>query len=83
MSLRDWRWLCAWAWAIPSERPPKRKEISEDPRYCELREHLITFLNDRSHIHPCLEPEFKLSPKWPPNSPAKASNSKASPPSAN
>jgi nitrate/nitrite transport system ATP-binding protein len=47
---------------IPFERPRNRKEIMEDPRYYELREHLITFLNDRSHIRPSLEPAFKPSP---------------------
>lgn len=34
----------------------------EDPRYYELREHLITFLNDKSHIRPSREPTFKPSP---------------------
>lgn len=47
---------------IPFERPRNRKEIMEDPRYYELREHLITFLNDRSHIRPSREPAFKPSP---------------------
>jgi nitrate ABC transporter ATP-binding subunit len=48
--------------SIPFERPRNRKEIMEDPRYYELRERLITFLNDRSHIRPSREPEFKPSP---------------------
>jgi ABC-type nitrate/sulfonate/bicarbonate transport system ATPase subunit len=47
---------------IPFERPRSRKEIMEDPRYYELREHLITFLNDKSHIRPSREPQFKPSP---------------------
>ena len=47
---------------IPFERPRSRKEIMEDPRYYELREHLITFLNDKSHIRPSREPAFKPSP---------------------
>jgi nitrate/nitrite transport system ATP-binding protein len=47
---------------IPFERPRNRKEIMEDPRYYELREHLITFLNDKSHIRPSKEPQFKPSP---------------------
>jgi nitrate/nitrite transport system ATP-binding protein len=47
---------------IPFERPRNRKQIMEDPRYYELREHLITFLNDRSHIRPSREPAFKPSP---------------------
>ena len=37
---------------IPFERPRRRREIMEDPRTYELREHLITFLNDRSHLRP-------------------------------
>jgi nitrate/nitrite transport system ATP-binding protein len=48
--------------SIPFERPRNRKEIMEDPRYYELREHLITFLNDKSHIRPSREPTFKPSP---------------------
>lgn len=48
--------------SIPFERPRNRKEIMEDPRYYELRERLITFLNDRSHIRPSREPEFQPSP---------------------
>jgi nitrate/nitrite transport system ATP-binding protein len=47
---------------IPFERPRNRKQIMEDPRYYELREHLITFLNDKSHIRPSREPSFKPSP---------------------
>jgi nitrate/nitrite transport system ATP-binding protein len=47
---------------IPFERPRNRKEIMEDPRYYELREHLITFLNDKSHIRPSREPKFIPSP---------------------
>jgi ABC-type nitrate/sulfonate/bicarbonate transport system ATPase subunit len=47
---------------IPFERPRSRKEIMEDPRYYELREHLITFLNDKSHIRPSKEPQFQPSP---------------------
>jgi nitrate ABC transporter ATP-binding subunit len=46
---------------IPFERPRNRKEIMEDPRYYELRAHLITFLNDKSHIRPSREPDFKPS----------------------
>jgi nitrate ABC transporter ATP-binding subunit len=48
--------------SIPFERPRNRKEIMEDPRYYELREPLITFLNDKSHIRPSREPTFKPSP---------------------
>jgi nitrate ABC transporter ATP-binding subunit len=46
---------------IPFERPRSRKEIMDDPRYYELREHLITFLNDKSHIRPSREPGFHPS----------------------
>ena len=48
--------------SCPARRPRSRKEIMEDPRYYELREHLITFLNDKSHIRPSREPQFKPSP---------------------
>jgi nitrate ABC transporter ATP-binding subunit len=47
---------------IPFERPRERKVIMEDPRYYDLREHLITFLNDRSHLRPSKDPEFRPSP---------------------
>lgn len=47
---------------IPFERPRERKVIMEDPRYYDLREHLITFLNDRSHLRPSKDPAFKPSP---------------------
>ena len=49
--------------SIPFERPRIRKEIMEDPQYYELRERLITFLNDRSHIRPSREPAFQPSPE--------------------
>ncbi len=47
---------------IPFERPRNRKQIMEDPRYYELRERLITFLNDKSHIRPSRDPKFVPSP---------------------
>lgn len=47
---------------IPFERPRERKVIMEDPHYYELREGLITFLNERSHIRPSRDPDFKPSP---------------------
>ncbi len=47
---------------IPFERPRNRKQIMEDPRYYELRAHLITFLNEKSHIRPSREPKFVPSP---------------------
>jgi nitrate ABC transporter ATP-binding subunit len=37
---------------IPFERPRNRAAILADPLYQELRNHLLTFLNDRSHIRP-------------------------------
>jgi nitrate/nitrite transport system ATP-binding protein len=33
-------------------RPRSRKQLLEDPRYYRLREHLIGFLEERSHIRP-------------------------------
>lgn len=38
--------------AIPFERPRNRAAILADPRYAEIRNHLLTFLNERSHIRP-------------------------------
>jgi nitrate ABC transporter ATP-binding subunit len=37
---------------IPFERPRNRAAILADPRYLEIRNHLLTFLNERSHIRP-------------------------------
>ncbi len=37
---------------IPFARPRNRLEILADPRYPVLRNHLLTFLNERSHIRP-------------------------------
>ena len=37
---------------IPFERPRNRAAILADPLYQELRSHLLTFLNERSHIRP-------------------------------
>ncbi len=37
---------------IPFERPRNRAAILVDPRYQVLRDHLLTFLNERSHIRP-------------------------------
>lgn len=48
---------------IPFERPRERKVIMEDARYYDLREHLITFLNDRSHLRPSRDPAFNPSPE--------------------
>ncbi len=48
--------------SIPFERPRNRAKILADPRYYDLRDHLITFLNDRSHIRPSREPNFRPGP---------------------
>ena len=37
---------------IPFSRPRIRAEVMSDPRYLEIRNHLLTFLNERSHIRP-------------------------------
>ncbi|MFT4176001.1 MAG: ABC transporter ATP-binding protein [Luteolibacter sp.] len=37
---------------IPFARPRVRAEVLADPRYPEIRNHLLTFLNERSHIRP-------------------------------
>jgi ABC-type nitrate/sulfonate/bicarbonate transport system ATPase subunit len=37
---------------IPFPRPRNRKELLENPEYYRLREQLIGFLNERSHIKP-------------------------------
>lgn len=47
---------------VPFERPRDRKSVMEDPRYYELREQLMGFLNDRSHLRPSRDPSFKPSP---------------------
>lgn len=38
--------------SIPFARPRIRAEVIADPRYLEIRNHLLTFLNGRSHIRP-------------------------------
>jgi nitrate/nitrite transport system ATP-binding protein len=43
---------------IPFERPRNRKEIMEDSRYYELRQYLITYLNEKSKIYPSKTPNF-------------------------
>lgn len=40
---------------IPFPRPRDRRELLENPRYYELREQLIGFLNHRSHLKPPVE----------------------------
>ncbi len=47
---------------IPFERPRNRAAILADHRYYDLRQHLITFLNDRSHIRPSRDPGFRPGP---------------------
>jgi nitrate/nitrite transport system ATP-binding protein len=37
---------------IPFARPRIRAEVMADPSYLEIRNHLLTFLHDRSHIRP-------------------------------
>jgi nitrate/nitrite transport system ATP-binding protein len=37
---------------IPFARPRVRAEVMADPRYQEVRNHLLTFLNERSHLRP-------------------------------
>ncbi len=37
---------------IDLPRPRNRRALLEDPHYYELRDHLITFLNERSHFRP-------------------------------
>lgn len=37
---------------IPFERPRNRAAILADPRYSDVRNHLLTFLNERSHVRP-------------------------------
>ncbi|RYD24296.1 MAG: ABC transporter ATP-binding protein [Verrucomicrobiaceae bacterium] len=42
---------------IPFERPRNRAAILADPRYTEVRNHLLHFLNERSHIRPSRLPQ--------------------------
>ncbi len=41
---------------IPFERPRLRGELLEDPLYYKLRERLIDFLENRSHLRPSRQP---------------------------
>lgn len=47
---------------IPFARPRDRKAIMEEPLYYLLREHLITFLNDRSHLRPSRDAQVRPNP---------------------
>lgn len=49
---------------IPFERPRNRKAIMADPLYYDLRQSLLTFLNERSHIRPSRDPRFEPSPDF-------------------
>lgn len=43
---------------VPFERPRDRAAVLSDPRYPVLRDQLLTFLNERSHIRPSRQPGF-------------------------
>jgi nitrate/nitrite transport system ATP-binding protein len=48
---------------VPFERPRTRKAVMEHPDYYKLREHLITFLEERAHKHqPAVAPDSKSHP---------------------
>ena len=49
---------------IPFQRPRVRAGILGDSGYYDLRDHLMTFLNDRSHIRPSSDPSFTPSPDY-------------------
>ena len=46
---------------IPFERPRNRAAILADPRYQEIRNHLLTYLNELSHIRPSHIQKTKLA----------------------
>lgn len=50
---------------IPFERPRQRAAVLADPRYGEVRNHLLTFLNERSHLRPSRigTPEAAAAPR--------------------
>jgi nitrate/nitrite transport system ATP-binding protein len=52
---------------IPFARPRIRAEVMSDPRYLEIRNHLLTFLNERSHLRPS-----RINPPQPVTEEAKA-----------
>jgi nitrate/nitrite transport system ATP-binding protein len=58
-------------------RPRSRQQLLEDPRYYELRAHLITFLEERSHLRPASAPS--APPPTSPPAPATAAH-RAQPP---
>jgi len=47
---------------IPLARPRQREGMLHDSQSRELRNHLLTFLNERSHIRPSRESNFVPSP---------------------
>lgn len=47
---------------IPLARPRDREGMLHDPQSRDLRNHLLTFLNERSHIRPSRESSFIPSP---------------------
>jgi len=49
---------------IPLARPRDREAMLNDPESRALRYHLLTFLNERSHIRPSREPDFTPSPAF-------------------
>jgi hypothetical protein len=57
-------------------RPRSRVQLLEDPEYYRCREHLITFLEERSHLRPLRNTDLDLPPSFPSNSsePASALN---------
>jgi nitrate/nitrite transport system ATP-binding protein len=46
---------------IPFDRPRDRAAVMADPRYDTAREHLISFLNHRSHVRPSQLPGYRPS----------------------
>lgn len=50
-------------------RPRSRKQLLEDPAYYELREHLIGFLEERSHLRPLPPSRSAYTPPPSPKSP--------------
>jgi ABC-type nitrate/sulfonate/bicarbonate transport system ATPase subunit len=57
---------------IPFKRPRNRAAILADPLYQDLRNHLLAFLNERSHIRPSLlaQPQTETSEAAPCSMPA-------------
>lgn len=47
---------------IPLARPRSREAMLHDPQSRDLRNHLLTFLNERSHIRPSRDADFTPSP---------------------